>query len=308
MIRAIWPLIALLLTSCGLTAQALGYSRDASGIRVSDHGKPVLYYRTAEAAFEGQYPRANYIHPLYGIDGEILTEDFPEDHLHHRGIFWAWHQVLANGVPMGDSWECRDFIWDVDTVEVVPADSVLTLNSRVLWKSPAFLGPEGKKLPFVLEKTEIRIHARTAETQAIDFEISLLALVPNLRLGGSDDEKGYGGFSVRMKLPEGIGFFSDTGPIFPRENAVEAASWMNITGALGADGKNAGLLIFGPAKAGGKTASWILREKGSMQNAVFPGRTPVAISMHNPTVLRYRLVVYKGQLSREQIASLKPPW
>ena len=30
-------------------------------------------------------PRSNYIHPLYGPDGEVLTEDWSVDHPHHRG-------------------------------------------------------------------------------------------------------------------------------------------------------------------------------------------------------------------------------
>ena len=34
-------------------------------------------------------------------DGQVLTEDFPADHLHHRGIFWAWHQVYVGEKAMG---------------------------------------------------------------------------------------------------------------------------------------------------------------------------------------------------------------
>ena len=39
-------------------------------------------------------PRSNYIHPLYGVEGEMLTRDWPDGaHPHHRGIFWAWPEV-----------------------------------------------------------------------------------------------------------------------------------------------------------------------------------------------------------------------
>jgi hypothetical protein len=39
-------------------------------------------------------PRSDYIHPLYGLNGEMLTNDWPDaDHPHHRGIFWAWLEV-----------------------------------------------------------------------------------------------------------------------------------------------------------------------------------------------------------------------
>ncbi|MFW6125426.1 MAG: DUF6807 family protein, partial [Pirellulales bacterium] len=33
--------------------------------------------------------RACYIHPVRGLHGEVLTDDFPEDHYHHHGIFWT---------------------------------------------------------------------------------------------------------------------------------------------------------------------------------------------------------------------------
>ncbi|MGD1890856.1 MAG: DUF6807 family protein, partial [Cyclobacteriaceae bacterium] len=46
---------------------------------------------------------------------------------------------------------------------------------------------------------------------------------------------------------------------------------------------------------------WILRTKNSMQNPVYPGRETVLISDKEPTVLHYRLIIYDGELSREEI-------
>jgi hypothetical protein len=63
------------------------------------------------------------------VNGNILTEDFPKDHLHHRGVFWAWHQVLIGDKKMGDAWECRDFIWDVQQFDQGQSDlNSMTLN------------------------------------------------------------------------------------------------------------------------------------------------------------------------------------
>ena len=42
-------------------------------------------------------PRSDYIHPLYGLHGEILTDDWVPDHPHHRGIYWAWPEVDWQG-------------------------------------------------------------------------------------------------------------------------------------------------------------------------------------------------------------------
>ena len=160
----------------------------------------------------------------------------------------------------------------------------------------------------MLEKDEIRVYPRAGHMRIIDFRVSLQAMIRNLRLGGSEDEKGYGGFSVRMKLPDGVRFYSEKGRVQARENAVKAGAWVNITGATGANGKDGGLLIIDGNVAGSEESDWILREKGSMQNAVLPGRKPVDISTQTPTVLHYRVVVYKGTLSPDEIASFMPPW
>ena len=47
---------------------------------------------------------------------------------------------------------------------------------------------------------------------------------------------------------------------------------------------------------------WILRRRGSMQNAVYPGATPVPLPMEKPLVLRYRLVIHRGAVQLEQIS------
>src|SRR5512133_1822323 len=61
-----------------------------------ENNKPVLVYNHGVIKREGvpanRY-RSTYVHPLYGVDGEVLTDDFPKDHYHHRGLFWAWPHV-----------------------------------------------------------------------------------------------------------------------------------------------------------------------------------------------------------------------
>ncbi|MGZ8921068.1 MAG: DUF6807 family protein, partial [Limisphaerales bacterium] len=57
---------------------------------------PVLVYNHGvihRAGVPTDRARSTYIHPLYGLDGEVLTDDFPKDHYHHRGLFWAWPHV-----------------------------------------------------------------------------------------------------------------------------------------------------------------------------------------------------------------------
>ncbi len=43
------------------------------------------------------YDRSSYVHPIHGLDGEVLTDDFPADHRHHHGLFWTWPHVVVDG-------------------------------------------------------------------------------------------------------------------------------------------------------------------------------------------------------------------
>ena len=79
----------------------------------------ILNYQAAEKSLGGTYRRSNYIHPLYTLDGQILTEDFPQDHPHHRGVFWAWHQLYIGDKRLGDAWDIKDFRWEVKSVKAL---------------------------------------------------------------------------------------------------------------------------------------------------------------------------------------------
>ncbi len=127
----------------------------------------------------------------------------------------------------------------------------------------------------------------------IDFEIRLLALVDNLTIGGSEDEKGYGGFSARIKLPQGLRFTGRRGPITPQLGAIDVGPWVDFSAKFGCGEDVSGLAILGHQSLPQFPPRWVLRRSGSMQNPAYPGRTPVRLSRTKPTVLRYRLVVHR---------------
>ncbi len=300
--------IGIMFLGCTLTAisQNLTFEKTSEGAWIKENGEKVFFYQQKTKSLDGVYPRADYIHPLYGLDGMELTEDFPKDHLHHRGIFWTWHQVIIGNKHIGDAWECRDFIWNVREVDASPSkDNALILKTKTLWESPAWLDENGKQKPFVQEKTNITVHPKIDNYRVIDFEISLLALETNLKIGGSDDEKGYSGFSVRMKMPEDITFLSENGEVQPIINQLSAGPWMDVSGSLALDGSKAGIVMMCHPDNPVYPDPWIIRKQGSMQNPAFPGRQPVAISTTKPMVLRYRLVIHIGELSTEEINKLE---
>ena len=84
-------------------------TQNEDGIEITENGIPVIFYQKKMKSLNDEYPRNNYIHPLYNLKGEILTEDFPEDHPYHRGVYWAWHQIYVADSMVGDSWVLDNF-------------------------------------------------------------------------------------------------------------------------------------------------------------------------------------------------------
>ncbi len=290
-------LFTVLCIPCLVCSQELDIDILEHGVLWTEDGDSVMFYQTLGDKAQGEYQRSHYIHPLYTLDGQILTEDFPEDHPHHHGIFWAWHQLYIGDKRIGDGWENRDFKWKVLSVDEKKtpgkAKSILT---KVVWKSPLWLDPRGNEKPFVSETTRITVYPEENKYRLLDIEISMLALEPGVRIGGSEDAKGYGGFSPRVKLPEDVGFSDINGQVTPKTTPVDGSGWLNISGSMGKGGNFAGLAILSNADNPGYPNPWILRSKRSMQNAVypFPGASPVPLSDKEPTTLKYRLIIHSG--------------
>ena len=295
------PLLFILFFSWWNLSAQVTMQKEEGGLLFVEKGEKVLFYQTEPKSYEGKYERCNYIHPLWNVDGAVLTEDFPIDHLHHRGIFWAWHQVWIDGKRIGNPWELKDFDQKVIDIEFwAQKNGSALLKTKVNWLSDQWR-KNGQKLPFLEESAAITIHPQRGNYRRIDFEISLLALEKGLSVGGSEDEKGYSGFSVRMVLPDDVVFKGPGGSVEPENTAVQSPGFINISGSMGKDGKKAGIVIVDHLSNPGYPQDWILRNKNSMQNAVFPGNGTVPVLSSVPLVLKYSLVVYSGKMNVRKI-------
>lgn len=299
----LYGILFVLFCATSLSAQ-LTMQKCDDGILIVDGAKKVLKYQADPLHREGSYERCNYIHPLWGLDGTVLTEDFPADHLHHRGVFWAWHQVWINGKRIGDSWEIKDFDQNVVELEFLKqSNGSVQIKTEVDWSSGKWK-KGGIRIPYMKEKALITVHPLSSNVRKIDFEIKLLALEDNLSIGGSEDRKGYGGFSVRLDIPEDVMFYGAEGPVEPENTAVQSEQFINVTGAFGVHNRKAGVAIVDNPQNPGYPQAWILRNKNSMQNAVWPGSEAVAVSRTEPVVLKYSLLIYSGKLSAKKIERL----
>lgn len=288
------------------TATPVNTIRRDGGILITQGDQKVLFYQIEPKVIEERYVCANYIHPVYGMDGSVLTEEFPEDHLHHRGVFWAWHQILIGKKQIADQWTLDDFRWEARKTELINNNNgTAGLRIQVFWKSPGWQDSLGNPKPFVEEQTTVLVHPAADRYRLIDVILSLRALESEVRIGGADNEKGYGGFSVRIRLPDDIRFTGTSGPVTPKTTPVEAGPWLNITGSLGGASQPAGICILTHPALPNYPSPWILRASSSMQNAVFPGPEPVTLPMNEPLTLRYRMVVHNGSLTSQELEDLQ---
>ncbi|MGX5820878.1 DUF6807 family protein [Chitinophaga lutea] len=285
-----WILFLVLpLVGCGC-GNTLVVRKSASGIGVEEKGRSVLFYQVQPLKMDGRYERAGYVHPLNDLEGLALTEDGPRDHPYHRGIFWAWHQVLRNGQTIADGWVSEHIVFRPVTVDARRDRHGATLSAELLWR----VGEEN----VLRERTRIRVYPAERHFRLVDFEIHLVPLVDSLALGGAE-EKGYGGFCLRLQLPADIAFWSQGDRVRAQDVAVAAGPWMDFQGSV--NGRRRGVAVF--CKPSGKPHRWILRKRSSMQNAVFPGKHAEMLSKEG-WLLKYRVVVHDGSVSQAQLESL----
>lgn len=286
-----------------LYSQPVTMVSEKEGAWIKDGNQKVFFYQKTIKSLDGKYARSNYLHPVYGLDGEILTEDFPADHFHHRGIFWTWHQLWIDSLRLGDPWMCENFSQEVTSVSFSKGQhSTGILAVKVLWKSPLWV-KNGVQSSVISEETKITVFPVKNDCRRIDFQIALTALENGIKLGGSQDEKGYSGFSVRMPLVPGMIFTSAGTQVVPQNLAISAGPEMDISGGVGAAGKIAGIMMVCHPSNPGFPQQWIIRKEKSMQNCAWPGNRTVEIPMLQPLILNYSVIIHRGDAGN---AGLQP--
>lgn len=289
-----------------LKGKTLDVHISEEGVCFMEGSDSILFYQSAAVSMHGTV-RSNYIHPLFNLDGDVITENAPADHLHQRGIYWAWHQLYIGDKRIGDGWELKDIHWDIVKLNEWPQKkNERSIAAEVLWKSPLWVDEEGYEKPFVKENTTITVYPIKSNFRQFDIEIQLLALENEIRIGGSKNAKGYGGFSARIRLGNEVGFSSLSGSVTPENLPVKGEGWINIIQKNEKSESTVGVCILAHSSNPGYPNPWILRDEKSMQNAVFPhpGAQPIVMSTIVPIVLKYRIIIHKGDLGMENISKI----
>ncbi len=82
------------------------------------------------AEVDAVYARGGYLHPLYTPSGVLLTDDYPDDHYHHHGVWSAWTRASRDGHEV-DFWNVQSGQGRVDLGEL-----------QRTWQGPVHAGLE----------------------------------------------------------------------------------------------------------------------------------------------------------------------
>jgi hypothetical protein len=254
------------------------------GVTLYEAGSKILFYRMRPA--EGAEPwRLHFIHPLYASSGQELTENAPSDHLHHRGAFTAWRRILLDGRQAGDAWVGKNLVWTVATPTFrrnLRGAGVLTTHA--IWE----LVQESAPRPLIEESTQIKVEPLAGGARRIDIRSRYTALAENVAVAGTDDEKEYGGPSIRFAQPDRLELASGGRPLKAKLGPVETADEVEFRWRDPPAGWPR--LIAASCSVDGRPwRRWVLRQELSMQNCAFPGRAPVTLPTKDALEIRLSL-------------------
>jgi Family of unknown function (DUF6807) len=94
--------------------------RDSDRLTVTASGRKALTFQGGpgelpSASIKTVFRRGGYIHPVFTPSGRIVTDDYPPDHFHHHGIWFAWTKTEFQG-RHPDFWNVGDGTGKVEFV------------------------------------------------------------------------------------------------------------------------------------------------------------------------------------------------
>lgn len=268
--------------------------------------KPVLVYNhgmIARPEVPGARARACYFHPVYGLDGEVITDDFPKDHLYHRGMYWAWPHIKI-GDQEYDLWSVKAELKQKFSCWL--AKEASGSSAKLAVENGWFAGEK----QLVREQVQIEAHPATADSRALDLVLTWTPLDQPLTLLGAEG-KSYGGFNFRFgprtktvitvptnsSLPAGVtandGRISD-------DLVVTRLPWADFVGDFHGAPAPSGAAIFVHPKHSDYPPTWMTRHYG-LVSVGWPGVAARTFPANEPITCRYRVWIHRGAPSAAKI-------
>lgn len=280
--------LGILVATAASGQHPLAWRKIAGGrVELREQDKPVLVYNYGPQLRPGapeNRRRCCYVFPLYTPAGVSPLDDFPSDHWHHRGIFWAWPIVETEGGSY-DLWmETTAKHVAEGEPEVSASSAQAQLKAHNLWRAG------GRDI--VREQVQLIVYPAQGNSRELDFQLRFEARHGPVTLRGSAEKgKSYGGFNVRFAPRENQLIRAD-GITLHQDEDLNPRRWAELEAVY--QGKRALLRVTPAADNPGAPHQWTLRAYGFI-GAAFPGRTAqvdgYTLKPGAPLTLRFRVRV-----------------
>lgn len=289
---------------------------DGTTLKVSQDSEPVLAYNygtmVGEHVPERDHRRRQgcYIHPVWGLHGEVLTDDFPRDHYHHHGIFWTWPHIGIEGREYnswaGNNIELRKVDWLHRATG--PVATVVAVENG--W----FIDPEFSRNVMV-ERVWIRAFRAADGSRAIDLEFTWIPTETPVTLWGAGG-KSYGGLTMRfIGTPHKDQVITVPSGRTEDDLAIANLQWADFSRHFeGAPGRSGATVMIHPEHPD-YPPTWLTRHYGPLCVG-WPGVEPQTFEPGKPIRLMYRIWIHAedgeteaiGQAYDAYLAATKARW
>lgn len=253
---------------------------------------PVPEGTPAHFAPDESYERGDYLSPLYGPNGEVLTDDYPVDHPHHRGVWWSWPVTR---------W--RDEVFDIWAVVGVHARPVALRRAEA---GPVLAVLEAENVwkwrdrdPIVREEVTLRAFRQVERCRTVDVEVRLTALAEGVAIGGRP-HAGYGGFALRAApcQERQITLHLDPDPTLPRK------AWIDYSGLFAGGQEPSGVAIFESVDNPDYPNPQHQYPECNCVMPAFPGDREVPLPPGQTLGLKYRLWIHPSRADEKLLAAV----
>ena len=259
---------------------------------LSENDKPVLVYnfglQLAPDVPEDRR-RSTYVHPIYDPLGNVITDDFPADHLHHRGLSWMWPYVFLQGQKF-DLWHIQGIRHKFESWlirEVGPVCALL--GSKNTWHLDDRVVMD--------EWVWLRIYKACENGRAIDITLTWKAR-EKIEITG-ESEKGYGGLCFRFAPRRETVIVTSDG-LASKDSDLKRMEWADESGKFGAEENISGVAIFQHADNPNFPAGWTLRHYGFL-GVAWPGRQMLTLDPLQSVTVKYRVWLHRGDAETGQV-------
>jgi type 1 glutamine amidotransferase len=276
-------LIALAVAPVAALGQFQFHDVDSKSLELTEKGSPVFSFNYGIMLKEGtaaDRARCCYLSPVYAPNGVAVTDDFPKDHPHHRGISWMWPVVVVDGKTY-DLWTIKGIL---DHFEKWERKKAGKNQAELAYQGGWFVGDRR----VAQENVEIVAHALADGRRDLDITVTLhSAGGAEVSIGGTHEhDKGYGGaLEIRFAPRTDTKIRTAAAEDSPDSDRVPAA-WAELTGNF--DGKIATTRVTEDPSNPGSPNGWCLRHYGFV-GVEYPALELRRLDSQVPLTMKFRV-------------------